>query len=656
VTAALRRRGGAPTDKVFPVANWLAAVQAATVAAMAWVWAAVAYRLWDASLRVPLYQDQSDARLIANLIKNTIDHGWYQTNPHLGAPFGQELYDFPHGGETWQLTAIKGLSLFIKDYGLLMNVYYLAGFGLTAAAAFLVLRHLRFSYWASAVMSLVYTFLPFHMAHGESHMFRSSYWFAPLACLVLLWSMQWRERFLVDPNPPSGPDRWSTLKWNLAHNLRRRRVLAIVVICVLLGGTETMTTCFTMVLLALTGLIGAIREREAVRLLVSGALIAVLAATFLVLLYPTFNYVRTYGQNDLAARRQVTEQERYGLKISRMVLPDPSHRNLTLQRLGYRAQVNSPVPSESGQALTIIGTLGFLAALWRIVTRGWGRRDPATRHELRAVADRSAVLDNGALVILLATLLGTIGGFAVVISLAGFSQIRVWDRIVVIIAFFAFAFAAHAFDKVAGWLRGVLTWPAPFVVGLAIAVGAFGLWDATVPTKRDYPAMDHDFENDRAFVQAIERSVPDGTMVFQLPVVPFPEEPPPGTMLDYDQLRPFLQSDGSTDWSYGKVKGRPNADWQWMKVRDTYGIVRSLPALAGLGFRGLYVDLDGYGPKGPEVRAALRRTLGVDPLVSPNGRMLFYDMRPYVEGLDKTPAQLRTLARHMLGVVAPDPS
>ena len=28
--------------------------------------------------------------------------GWFETNPKLGAPYGQQLYDFPHGGETWQ--------------------------------------------------------------------------------------------------------------------------------------------------------------------------------------------------------------------------------------------------------------------------------------------------------------------------------------------------------------------------------------------------------------------------------------------------------------------------------------------------------------------------------------------------------------------------
>ena len=353
---------------------------------------------------------------------------------------------------------------------------------------------------------------------------------------------------------------------------------------------------------------------EPARLLVNGALIGVLAVTFLVLLYPTLNYVRTYGQNDLAARRQVTEQERYGLKISRMVLPDPRHRNDTLADVGRRAQENSPVPSEGGQALTILGTIGFLGLLYRLVTSGWGHQQEDTRYELLPVHDRSSVLDNGALVTFLATLLGTIGGFAVVISLAGFSQIRVWNRVVLMIAFFAFAFSADLLDRVFDRVRGVLTWPGA-VRGRAGRRGrrlrAVGRGHAG---SSRLAALDRDFTSDKEFVEEIERTVPDGTKVFQLPIVAFPEEPPYGKMLDYDLLRPFLQSDGSTDWSYGKVKGRPNADWQWMKVRDTVGIPEALPALVGLGFRGLYGRPRRLPRQGPGAAGdAARRSWGSTP-------------------------------------------
>src|SRR5882724_2619985 len=92
------------------------------------------------------------------------------------------------------------MSLFSKDYGLIMNVYFIGGFVVTAAVTFLVLRHLRFSFPASAVVAILYVFLPFHFFHEQSHLFRSSYYYAPVACLVLVWAMQWRERFLVDPD------------------------------------------------------------------------------------------------------------------------------------------------------------------------------------------------------------------------------------------------------------------------------------------------------------------------------------------------------------------------------------------------------------------------------------------------------------------------
>ena len=624
-------------------------VETAAVAGVAWIYAAVLYRLWDASLRVPLYQDRADARLIANLVQNITTRGWYQSNPHLGAPYGQQLYDFPHGGETWQLAALKVISLFSSDYGLTMNVYFIAGFGVTAAVTLLVLRHLGFGFPAAALVAFLYTFLPFHFWHEESHLFRSSYFYAPLACLVLLWSLSWRERFLGDPEPkPRGSWR-DGLVWNLRHNLRVPRVAAAVAVCLVLAGTETMTTAFTITLLAATGALAALRRRDPAQLLVSGALAAVLAVTFLLLLWPTINYVRTYGANEVAARREVIDQERYGLKISAMVLPSPDHRSAVLGSLGSRAEKSSPVGYEKGMALTTLGALGFLGALYRVLTGGWtGRRG-------REPDERERLLDHAGLIIAVATLFATISGFGLVLGVAGFSQVRVWNRVVLLIAFLSFAFVAHWLERAPEWVRSRrLGRPLPVIVALAVGVAAFGIWDGGVPARRDYEELDADFASDRAFVARIERTVPDGTNVFQIPVIPFPEGPTAGTMLDYDQLRPFLQSDGTTNWSYGAIKGRPDADWQ-LRIRNHIGTMGALPALLGMGFGGLWVDTFGYDDGGTAIRAELRDVLGVEPMVSPNGRHLYYDLGPYRDRLGRSDADLRALARRQLGVVPPGP-
>lgn len=648
--------GDPPKERFFNVSPGRAAVESTAVGAITLAWTAVLYRLWDASARIPIYQDRADARLIANLVKNITTRGWFEANPKLGAPYGQQLYDFPHGGETWQLVVVKAMSLVTKDYALIMNAYYIGGFVVTAVVTFLVLRHLRFGFPAASIVAVLYVFLPAHFFHEQSHLFRSSYYYAPVACLVLVWAMQWRERFLVDPEA-AGQGRWlSTLRWTVRSNLRWRRVLFIAVTLVFLAGTETMTTSFTMVLLAVTGIIGALRHREPARLLVTGLMVGLLGLTFLALLYPTLNYVRAYGSNELAGRRQATEQERFGLKISNMLLPAGDHRYSAMRDLGNKAQRYSPIPSEGGQALTTLGAVGFIAGLLWLIMRGWGRLPPGWRRDRRAPFDRHALLDDGALLILSSTLIGTVAGLAMVLSVLGFSQVRVWNRIVLIIAFFAFAFTAHGFEQLGRWLHGRLERVAavPLLVVLVLGVGAFGLWDDGRPAGRDYPAMKADFESDRAFVAEIERSVPDGTSVFQLPVVPFPEQPPPGTMLDYDQLRPFLQSDGSTSWSYGAVKGRPDADWQWQRVRDAVGPIGSLPGLLGMGFTGLWVDRAGYADGGTEIRTQLEAALGVAPMVSPNGRQLYFDMRPYKRGLGKTDAQLRQIASRLFLVTPPN--
>ena len=74
--------------------------EAAVVAVAAWVLTALALQVWAAPLRLP-WDTRSDATLISTMVKNTVETGWFTEQPRLGAPFGQDLADFPHGGETF---------------------------------------------------------------------------------------------------------------------------------------------------------------------------------------------------------------------------------------------------------------------------------------------------------------------------------------------------------------------------------------------------------------------------------------------------------------------------------------------------------------------------------------------------------------------------
>ncbi|MCB0964912.1 MAG: hypothetical protein KDA98_16670, partial [Acidimicrobiales bacterium] len=92
------------------------AAETGVVAAIGWAWALLILRTWEMPARLP-FDTRSDATLISMMVKAISEHGWYLNNPQLGAPFGQQFYDFPHGGESFQLAAIKVLVVLTGDWG-----------------------------------------------------------------------------------------------------------------------------------------------------------------------------------------------------------------------------------------------------------------------------------------------------------------------------------------------------------------------------------------------------------------------------------------------------------------------------------------------------------------------------------------------------------
>src|ERR671937_795903 len=153
--AALRRPGDAATACVAMAAAMLGAV--------------IVLRLWHADLRVPFsYVD--DGNLAHMFVKEILHGGWYERTPQLGAPSGQELYDYPVlNGDTLNVLVIKVLGLFSSDSSVVLNLFYLLTYPLVALAAFLVLRRLRLSRPVALVCSILYTLLPYHFLRGEPH-------------------------------------------------------------------------------------------------------------------------------------------------------------------------------------------------------------------------------------------------------------------------------------------------------------------------------------------------------------------------------------------------------------------------------------------------------------------------------------------------------
>ncbi len=99
------------------------------------------WRIWEDGLRAPIVYE-GDALLHQRLAKTIIEQGWYLTTPSVGAPGGQELYDYPMGGDNLHFLALRMIALVTSNPFAVVNSYYYLTFPLIFAAAHYAFRRL----------------------------------------------------------------------------------------------------------------------------------------------------------------------------------------------------------------------------------------------------------------------------------------------------------------------------------------------------------------------------------------------------------------------------------------------------------------------------------------------------------------------------------
>ena len=580
------------------------AVFALTAMVAAIVSAALVLELWRSDLRVP-FAYSSDALFVEAVTKN-LEHGWYYANPSLAAPFGQELYDFPIGNPL-NMALLKLLALSFSNPVLALNVFFLLTFPLTALAAYLVIRSLRVSPGVAAACSVLFALLPYHFRRGEAHAFLSAYYAIPLIAYLLLGVLGSRRLF-ARPNDSVG--RWR--RW-----LGGRNIMTLV-LCAIVGASSPYYALAAVIFLALAGVITGVAYHSIRTALPGLALAALVLCTLVASAAPAISYRLHHGANQVAGKRSAFETELYGLKISDLVLPLDHHRLKPLARMKAEYDSTSPVSSEGGQTLGFIGTFGLLALLGGsvvLVVRGSWRIGGAAFP--RAGAATVIVL-----------VFATTAGFSSVVSYTLTPQLHAWNRLSVLVGFFALLAVAFLLDAL--WWRWRSTGLRKLFPVLLVAVVVLGILDQTsnafVPP---YNEIQRSYKSDARFVAAVERRLPRSASVYQLPYVPFPESETPAEH-DYAQLRGYLHSN-ELRWSYGAMKGRGT---DWNATLSTLPLRLVLPAVGAIGFDGVTVDRLGYSDGGKAVVAELAHRLRLRPLSSPDREFLFFDLRPMRASLE----------------------
>src|SRR5262249_55490362 len=99
---------------------------------------------------------------------------------------------------------------------------------------------------------------------------------------------------------------------------------------------------------------------------------------------------------------------------------------------------------------------------------------------------------------------------------------------------------------------------------------------------------------------------------------------------DYELFRGYLHSH-HLHWSYGAMRGREVDRWQAAVVQKP--LPEQVEMLVLAGFRGIYLDRNGFADAGAALEAGLTSLLGSKPLVSENPRMVFFDLTAFRETL-----------------------
>lgn len=605
--AASKAAASAPVDPAVRRERLLEAALYAAAALAAIVGAWWALQLWRADLHVPLLY-VGDALSAGIGIKNTILTGWYQVIGFVGAPGALNVADYP-SFDTLNYVIVRVIGFFSSDWALVMNVFYIATYPLSAIFAVLAGRRSGASRPAAFVLAVLFALTPFHFYRGEGHLFLSSYYVVPIAVMLAVAVGSAAVPFFAPGDADDDSTRLRIV--SVASAVWAAAALAI-------GLSGLYYAFFGSFVIVIGGLVAYSRKGQWRRLAAAGLLVAIIAAAIVVQMVPTWVNNANSGPNTASVVRRPAETDLYGLRLTNLVLPIAQHR---LQALDdalqpYRDDLVSMLPSTKNESawvgLGLIGVIGLALSLgWLLFGTHRAGENPRGFSRLM---DTLSVLNLSAL------LLGTVGGLGAILGI-WVVGIRAYNRVSIFIAFISLLTAVMALDR---WVllkipSAYRLWGTAAIVTLAVM---FGVWDQTSPSfVPDYASVASQYASDAKIVSQLEQKVPAGSMVFQLPYMSFPENGSIVAMADYEPFRAALHST-TLRWSYGAIKGRSDSEWQ--RSVDTSDTPGMLDTLKRAGFRAVWVDRAGYEDGGAKLLSSLASSTAQPPLISDTRQMVVF--------------------------------
>jgi len=573
------------------------------------VWCLANHRFTSDQWHLPLTY-QSDALFgLARFKSVTEGHYWPglpKINPYLGAPFTANNNDFP----TTEDTLYFGAGVLAKFIGLFpaSNLLVLFAQVLAAVSFYAVCRWLRYGWEWAFMGALVFAFSHFACWRSLTHFMLTFYWHLPL-CLLVCW--------------------WMGSRRGVSFN-DKRYWLAIAV-AFTTGLQEPYYTNLFIQFLGFAFLIQLIRRSPWQKIAAPVSVGAVAFGAFLLTNAGSFYYWYFHGRNPGAVQRSYAYLEAGCLKPVELLVPPLVHRVGFVGVLGARYLQNATIHWETYSGY--LGLIGIVALIWlarvtfsALILRPW-RPIPVQAQQISWILFYSMH-----------------GGVNCLLGLCGLQLFRATGRYSIWILALALLFLVRQLT------RYCRRWPPVLRSGFAILACVIALLDQ-IPRHHLFgslyaqgdPVTKSYVDSDRQYAGLLEKTLPPGSMVFQLPVMPYPEATTVVGMFDYEHLRPYLYSH-TLRYSYGTDKGRGTDTWQ--SEVERMEPVRMVSVLESYGFSAIHVNKNGYADKGKSLLEGLRAEGRTQTVESPNGDFVSVILHPSANPLMPLPGPAFNLNWH----------
>ncbi|WP_414663881.1 hypothetical protein [Horticoccus sp. 23ND18S-11] len=548
------------------------------------VWAAHYHRWTLASWQVPTDYVGDAHEVLARIKAASEGESWPltpQVIDRLGTPFGAHWNGYP--------TPDKPLMLLLGALSHLIGVFAAANVGLmlaqvsAALAFYFTARWLRCRWewaWAGALL-FAYTYHTFH--RGLAHFSFVFTWTVPLGLLAV---------------------------WLIAQSRRLEWCSAGAVVCLGVGLALGVSTPYNLLfwgqLLCWALLAQWFGARRRANLTIGIAAGVVAVSAFFVTNAEVWLFVQEPEAVPLLTRNY-GGTERYALKPMEMFIPPTFHRSDLFAFFGHRYSRWSEWRGEP--YLPYLGVVGIIGLVWLAMAsarRLFARRSPPGQ-----------ALSAGWLLAY-----ATVGGLTNVIAFfLGFQVFRATNRVAVFISALVLVFLAVRLSRLTA------RWPVPWRVAAAMAVALIGVLDQLPRRWPDevYTRMAADVRSDLKFGKELDAALPPGAMVFQLPVLGFPEVLPPNRLVDYEHFRPYLTTD-HVRFSYGAAKFRARSRWQ--RDLENVPIATLVRRLESYGFSALYLNRKGYEDRAERTLQDLKALGYTRRIEGSGGQQVMVMLRP----------------------------